>query len=318
MSQSPLDATVAVLGFGNQGHAHAQNLRDSNVSVIVGARPGYAGESRARALGFESLPLEQAAAQADVVAVMLPDELTPRLWPALASQLRPGATVVFAHGFNLLYGGLGFPDACDVVLVSPTGPGRVLRSEYVAGRGLPAYLAVHQDHSGHAFRTAEAYGVALGSGRASLWRTTVREETEVDLFGEQTVLCGGMNALVTAAFDTLVAEGFTPEIAFLECVNQLKYLADLMHEKGISGMRRGISGTACYGDVTRGPRVIGPGVRAEMARILAEVRSGEFAREWAAEAAAGAPRLRSLLEDSAGHPIEQARRNALGLPDPEA
>jgi ketol-acid reductoisomerase len=311
-----LKGPVAILGFGNQGAAHAQNLRDAGAEVIVGARPGRGAHTRAQALGFDVFPLGEAVKRAQVVALLLPDEAAPAVWQEVGAGLAEGAAVVFAHGFNLLYGALVFPKSADVVLVSPTGPGRVLRSEYEAGRGLPAYLAVHQDGTGRAWDRATAYANALGCGRARLWPTTVREETEVDLFGEQAVLCGGMNALVTAAFDTLTEAGFSPEIAYLECIHQLKYLADLMHEKGVSGMRSGISGTACYGDVTRGPRVIGEASRAQMRAMLAEIQSGDFAREWGAEAAGGRARLDAALKASAAHPLELARRKALGLPEP--
>ena len=314
MSDRLTGRTVAVLGFGNQGEAQALNLRDSGVSVVVGARPGGAGEARARAHGFATLALHEAAARAAVVAVMLPDERTPELWPTIARGLAPGAGVVFAHGFALLYGELEFPADSDVVLVSPTGPGRVLREVFVRGEGLPAYLAVHRDASGGAWALAEAYARGIGSHRARLWPTTVREETEVDLFGEQAVLCGGMNALVTTAFETLVARGYSPEIAYLECVHQLKYLADLLHERGVAGMRRGISGTALFGDLTRGPRVIGEPARAAMVALLDEIRSGAFAREWIEEFARGAPRLAAGLERAGSHPIERARAEALGPP----
>jgi len=313
MSDLPNDVTVAILGYGNQGATHALNLRDSGVRVLVGARPGQGAEARARAAGFETLALAEAAARARVVAVLLPDEAVPGLWPGLARALPPGAGIVFAHGFNLLYSDLAFPAGADVVLVSPTGPGRVLRQVFERGDGLPAYLAVHRDGSGGAWALAERYAGWLGCARARLWRTTVREETEVDLFGEQSVLCGGMNALVTAAFETLVEAGYSPEIAYLECVHQLKFLADLLHERGVTGLREGISGTALYGDVTRGPRVIGEPARAEMRRMLAEIRDGAFARELAAESAAGRPRVRQAVEAAAAHPMEAARRRALGL-----
>jgi ketol-acid reductoisomerase len=303
--------TIAVLGFGNQGEAQALNLRDAGVTVVVGARAGGGGDARARAHGFEALPLAEAARRADVCAVLLPDELTPTLWPGILPALRPGAGLVFAHGFNLLYAELAFPPDADVVLVSPTGPGRVLREVVARGGGLPAYLAVHRDASGKAWGLAERYAAALGCGRARLWRTTVREETEVDLFGEQAVLCGGMNALVTTAFEVLVAKGYSPEIAYLECVHQLKYLADLLHERGVAGMRRGISGTALFGDLTRGPRVVGEASRAAMAALLEEIRSGSFAREWGDEVAHGRARLDAEVARGAGHPIEEARRRAL-------
>jgi ketol-acid reductoisomerase len=219
---------------------------------------------------------------------------------------------VFAHGFALLYGELDYPRATDVVLVSPTAPGRVLRSIATAGGRLPAYVAAHLDASGSALRTAEAWAARIGCG--PLWPTTAREETEVDLFGEQVVLCGGLNALVREAFETLVGRGYAPEIAYLECVHQLRYLAELLHDHGPAGFRRSISGTALYGDLTRGPRVVGPGARAEMERILDEIRSGAFAREWRAEAEAGRPRLDAEVRRAAAHPIERARRRALGGP----
>src|SRR5881396_1051822 len=266
--------TVAVLGFGNQGEAQALNLRDAGITVIVGARPGGAGEARARAAGFETLPLAEAVRRAGVCAVLLPDEAMPGVWTEIAAALKSDAGLVFAHGFDLLYEDLAFPARADVVLVSPTGPGRVLRELAIRGEGLPAYLAVHRDGSGRAWDLAERYATALGCHRARLWRTTVREETEVDLFGEQAVLCGGMNALVTAAFEVLVARGYSPEIAYLECVHQLKYLADLLHERGPAGFRAGISGTALFGAMTRGPRVVGQASRDEMKAILEEIRSG--------------------------------------------
>lgn len=312
MSDNRSPETVAVLGYGNQGAAHALNLRDSGARVIVGARPGRGAEARAREAGFEVLPPADAVERARVVAMLVPDDAAPELWPLVAPALAPGAGVVFAHGFNLLYSALTFPAGADVVLVSPTGPGRVLRQVYERGEGLPAYLAVHQDGTGGAWDLAERYAGWLGSARARLWKTTVREETEVDLFGEQAVLCGGMNSLVTAAFETLVEAGYSPEIAYLECVHQLKFLADLLHERGVTGMRRGISGTALYGDVTRGPRVVGPEARREMRAMLAEIRSGAFAKELAADVGAGHPRVRAALEAAAAHPMEAARRRALG------
>jgi ketol-acid reductoisomerase len=316
MSDRLAAGPIAVLGFGNQGEAQALNLRDSGLSVVVGARAGGAGEARARAHGFEVRDLAEAARAAGVCAVLLPDEVTPALWPGLTAAFAEDVGLVFAHGFNLLYSDLAFPEGADVVLVSPTGPGRVLRTAFVAGQGLPAYLAVHRDSSGSAWSLAESYATSLGSARARLWRTTVREETEVDLFGEQAVLCGGMNALVTAAFETLVSRGYSPEIAYLECVHQLKFLADLLHERGVAGMRQGISGTALFGDLTRGPRVVGREAREAMAGLLEEIRSGAFAREWAAEIATGRRRLDAEVARAAAHPIEAARTRAIG-PTPE-
>jgi ketol-acid reductoisomerase len=308
--------TVAVLGFGNQGEAHALNLRDAGETVIVGARPGRAAEARARALGFECVDLVQATSGATVAVILLPDEAVPGAWTTFAPALRPDVRVVFAHGFNLLYSDLPFPERADVVLVSPTGPGRAVRAARERSESLPAYLAVHRDGSGAAWEFAARYAAALGC--SPTLETTVREETEVDLFGEQAVLCGGMNALVTAAFETLVARGYTPEIAYLECVHQLRYLADLLHERGVAGLRQAISGTALYGDVTRGPRVVGAASREAMAQVLEEVRTGAFAREWKAADAAGRVELNAALARAAAHPMEAARRRALGLGEPDA
>ncbi|MBI1799025.1 MAG: ketol-acid reductoisomerase [Candidatus Eisenbacteria bacterium] len=312
MSSDAGPRRVAVIGFGHQGEAQALNLRDSGWNVVVGAREGRDAESRSRAHGFETLPPPAAAALAESVALLLPDEALRQAWPAIRSSLREGVTLVFAHGFNLVYGDLGFPRDADVVLVSPSGPGRVLREVAAAGGRLPAYVAAHHDASGRALERAEAYAHAAGCG--PLWRTTVRDETEVDLFGEQAVLCGGMNALVTAAFETLVEAGYAPELAYLECVHQLRYLAELLHERGVAGLRRSISGTALYGDLTRGPRVIGGASRKAMREVLEEIRSGAFAREWMAEAAQGRPRLAALQFEAEIHAIEEARRGALGPP----
>uniref|UniRef100_A0A832I4S9 Ketol-acid reductoisomerase n=1 Tax=Eiseniibacteriota bacterium TaxID=2212470 RepID=A0A832I4S9_UNCEI len=317
MSDALEGRRTAVVGFGNQGEAQALNLRDRGAAPLVGVRAGGPSEARARAAGFETAAPAEAVRRADVIAVLVPDEAVPALWPALAAAAAGSSrTFVFAHGFALLYGALEPPAGCDVALVAPTAPGRVLRATAVAGGRLPAYVAVHRDASGGALDVAEAWARRIGCG--PLWRTTVREETEVDLFGEQVVLCGGLNALVREAFETLVARGYTPEIAYLECVHQVRYLAELLHERGPAGLRRAISGTALYGDLTRGPRVVGPASRAEMERILDEVRSGAFAREWGAEAAAGRAWLDAQVARAAAHPIEEARRRALGEAAPGA
>ncbi len=309
MAHRLAERTIAVLGFGNQGEAHALNLRDSGSEVVVGARPGGDAEARSRLLGFPTMDLVSAASRAAVVAVLLPDEVLPSLWTELAAALAPGTALLFAHGYNLLYADLALPARGDVVLVSPTAPGRVLRALHERGETLPGYLAVHVDATGSAWDLAAAYAARLGC--APVWRTSVREETEVDLFGEQAVLCGGVNELLTAAFDTLVEAGYAPEMVYLECVHQLKYLADLLHERGIAGARRSISATALFGDLTRGPRVVDGRTREELKRMLEEIRSGAFAREWAAEAASGGPRLRERVERAARHPLEEARRRVL-------
>jgi len=304
-----LTGRIAVLGYGNQGAAHATLLRQNGCAVVVGARADGAGARRAADAGFDVLPLADALAAADIAAVLLPDEALPERWSELHASVRAGHTLVFAHGFNLLYGDVETPPGCDVVLVSPTAPGTAMLDAGKTGERIPAYLAVHHDGTGRAWDTATAYADRLGL--APLWRTTVREETEVDLFGEQVVLCGGMNALTLAAFETLVAHGYTAEVAYLECVHQLRYLAELLHDRGPAGFRRAISGTARYGDLTRGPRVIGPAARKAMDEILAEIQDGRFAREWQAEVRAGAPPLKALERGMARRPIERAREGAL-------
>jgi ketol-acid reductoisomerase len=309
MTSRLAERTVAVLGFGNQGEAHALNLREAGLEVVVGARPGGDADARSRALGFPTLDLAGAASRAAVVAVLLPDEALPGVWPTLTPALAPDAALVFAHGYNLLYSALSFPPGGDVVLVSPTGPGRVLRALHERGETLPGYLAVHVDRSGAAWNIAAEYAERLGC--APVWRTTVREETEVDLFGEQAVLCGGLNALLAAAFETLVEKGYAPEMAYLECVHQLKYLADLLHERGPAGSRRSISATALFGDFTRGPRVVGEAARRELSTMLEEIQSGAFARQWAEEVAKGKGWLKEQVERAARHPLEEARRRVL-------
>lgn len=313
--------SVAVLGFGNQGTAQAHCLRASGWQVIVGARPG-AGRERARAAGFETAAPAEATARAEFVAALVPDEQFPSLYrESVRAALRPGAALVFAHGFSILYGGLDWPPDADVLLVSPTAPGSVLAAEYDAGRGVPAYLAVAADGSGRAWERAEAYADALGSARARLLRTTVEEEVVVDLFGEQTVLVGGLLELVSAAVDTLVQAGYPPAMAYLECAHQVKYLADMLHREGPEGFARGVSATALYGALTRGPRTLGPEVRRTMAAVLAEVRSGRFAAEFLADREAGGARLARLREAAARGAwgrLEGARREALGPADPGA
>jgi ketol-acid reductoisomerase len=290
---------AAILGFGNQGAAQAHCLRASGWPVVIGARAGGGGAARARGEGFEVLPLAAAAAAAEFVALLLPDEILPEIFrDTVARALRPGAAVVFAHGFAVRHGALEFPAGVDAVLVSPAAPGRVVRAEYDAGRGVPAYLAVTADASGRAMERAEEYATALGCARARLLRTTVEEEVVVDLFGEQTVLVGGLLELVSAAVDTLVAAGHSPAMAYLECAHQLKYLADLLHDAGPSGFASGVSSVAMYGALTRGPRIGGPALRAAMAAILEEVQDGRFAAEFLADHATGGTRLEALRAEA--------------------
>jgi ketol-acid reductoisomerase len=309
MTSRMAERTVAVLGFGNQGEAHALNLRDAGLEVVVGARVGGAAAARSRALGFPTLDPPGAASRAAFVSVLLPDQVVPTIWPTLVRAFAADASVLFAHGYNLLYSSLEFPARGDVVLVSPTGPGSVLRARREGGETLPAYLAVHLDRSGAAWDLAAEYAERLGC--APTLRTTVREETEVDLFGEQAVLCGGLNALLTAAFETLVEKGYAPEMAYLECIHQLRFLAEQLYERGVAGSRRSISATALYGDLTRGPRIVGEATRRELRAMLEEIRSGAFAREWAKEVAEGQGWLKKRVEEAARHPLEEARRRVL-------
>jgi ketol-acid reductoisomerase len=307
------DRTVAVLGYGAQGHAHALNLRDSGCRVLVAQRTGSPRYSQACADGFEPLTVDVAAERADVLLFGLPDEVAPAVYRAeLAPRLRPGQTLGFMHGFCIHYGQIVPPAAVDVVLIGPKAQGRGVRSAFLAGAGAPALLAVHQDATGRGRETALGWAMALGSHRAAIFETTFALETETDLFGEQAVLCGGLTALIKAAFETLVEAGYPPELAYFECCHEVKLVADLIQERGLNGMRAQISGTARFGDLTRGPRVIGPAARAALRAILDEIRSGAFAREWIAEAGQGGPNLRRLLETEQRHPLEVVGRRIRG------
>ncbi|HLI15420.1 MAG TPA: ketol-acid reductoisomerase [Acidimicrobiales bacterium] len=297
---------VAIIGYGSQGHAHALNLRDSGVDVRVGLRPGSASRAKAEAQGLATASVADACAEADLVMVLLPDTEQAAVYEAeIAPHLRDGDALFFAHGFNIRYRTISPPAGVDVAMVAPKGPGHLVRRTYVEGGGVPALIAVEQDASGKAMALALSYADALGATRAGVLETTFTEETETDLFGEQVVLCGGLTALVTAAFETLVDAGYQPESAYFECLHELKLIVDLMYEQGISGMRFSISDTAEYGDLTRGPRVISPAVREEMRAILAEIRDGRFAREWIAENEAGRPRFAELRARGREHPIEK-------------
>jgi ketol-acid reductoisomerase len=300
--------TVAVLGYGSQGHAHAQNLRDSGVRVLVGVRPGPSARAAEEA-GFEVLPPAEAAARAEVIMMLVPDETQRALYAqAVAPHLSSGKALAFAHGFNIHYGQIVPPPDVDVFMVAPKAPGHLVRRETVRGAGVPSLVAVHQDATGQALALALSYAAALGSTRAGVLETTFAEETESDLFGEQAVLCGGMTHLVMAGFDTLVAAGYQPEVAYFECLHELKLIVDLMQEGGIAWMRHSISDTAQYGDLSRGPRVVDEHVRERMREILAEIQSGAFAREWILENQAGRPAFRRMDAREAAHPIESVGR----------
>ncbi len=297
---------VAVIGYGSQGHAHANNLKDSGVDVTVGLRPGSASAAKAEKAGLEVRPVAEAVQGADLVMMLVPDEHQPRVYAEQVEPgLREGATLAFAHGFNIHFGCIEPRADLDVIMIAPKGPGHLVRSTYTQGAGVPSLIAVHQDATGRARETALSYAAAIGAGRAGIIETTFREETETDLFGEQVVLCGGGTALVQAGFETLVEAGYAPEMAYFECLHELKLIVDLMYEGGIANMRYSISNTAEYGDLTRGPRVIDERVRAEMRRILEEIQTGRFAREFILENQAGAPTLKAMRRLAAEHPIER-------------
>ena len=298
--------TFAVIGYGSQGHAHALNLRDSGARVIVGVRPGGPSAERARAAGLDVRSAAEAAAAADATMLLVPDQDMRAVYERdIAPALRPGQTLMFAHGFNIHYGEIAPPPEVDVSMVAPKSPGHLVRSEYEAGRGVPGLVAIHQDASGHALADALAYAAGIGCTRAGVIETSFREETETDLFGEQAVLCGGVTALVKAGFETLTQAGYRPEMAYFECLHELKLIVDLMYRGGLQFMRYSISDTAEYGDYTRGPRLITAETRAEMRRILEEVRNGSFAREWLAENRAGRPNFERMRQADRDHEIER-------------
>jgi ketol-acid reductoisomerase len=297
---------VAILGYGSQGHAHSQNLLESGVDVRVALREGSASRGKAEEAGLRVTSLGEAAAEADVVMMLLPDTEQKAAYDEfVAPHLSDGDMLMFAHGFNIRFGQIVPPAGVDVTMVAPKGPGHLVRRTYTEGGGVPTLIAVHQDATGKARDLALSYAHALGSTRAGVLDTTFDEETETDLFGEQVVLCGGLTALVTAGFETLVNAGYQPESAYFECLHELKLIVDLMYEQGIAGMRYSISDTAEYGDLTRGPRVINDAVRAQMQTILDDIRSGAFAEEWIAENKAGRPRFNELRKAGQAHQIEQ-------------
>ena len=305
---------VAILGYGSQGHAHANNLKDSGVNVVVGLRPGSASEAKARQAGLAVADLGDAVAQADVVMVLAPDEHQAALYrDVIAPNIREGAALAFAHGFNIHFQQILPRADLDVIMIAPKGPGHLVRSTYTQGGGVPSLIAVHQDSSGQAKQIALAYASANGGGRAGIIETNFREETETDLFGEQAVLCGGATALVEAGFETLVEAGYAPEMAYFECLHELKLIVDLMYEGGIANMRYSISNTAAYGDITRGPRVITEESRQAMREILAEIQRGEFAREFILENQAGSAVLKASRRLAEEHPIEQVGARLRGM-----
>src|SRR3954452_1756341 len=297
--------TVAIIGFGSQGHAHAQNLKDSGIDVVVGLREDSASVQQAKDAGLEVLPVADAASKGDIVMILVPDELHRQVWESdVKDGIAEGNLLLFGHGFSVLYGEVEPPAGVDVGLAAPKGPGHLVRRQYTEGSGVPGLVAIHQDATGNAKALALAYAKGIGCTRGGVFDTTFKEETETDLFGEQAVLCGGASALVQAGFDTLVEAGYDPQMAYFECLHELKLIVDLMYEKGLAGMRYSISNTAEYGDLTRGPQVVDDHVKASMKQILANIQSGDFAREWIAENRAGQENFQRLRSEAAAATIE--------------
>jgi len=299
------DKTVAIIGYGSQGHAHALNLKDSGVEVVVGLRPDSASVAKALEQGLEVLSVVEAASRGDLVMILLPDELHRQVWESeIRDGIAEGNMILFGHGFSIHYGEVDPPAGVDVGMVAPKGPGHLVRRQFTEGSGVPGLIAVAQDATGNARALALAYAKGIGCTRGGVIETTFKDETETDLFGEQAVLCGGASELVQAGFETLVEAGYDPEMAYFECLHELKLIADLMYEKGLAGMRYSISNTAEYGDYTRGKRVITDETRAAMKQILAEIQSGDFAREWIAENRAGQESFLRMRAEQADTQVE--------------
>ncbi len=306
--------TVAIIGYGSQGHAHALNLKDNGVEVVVGLRPDSASRADAEAHGLRVLDIADAASEGDVVMVLLPDERQAEVWDAQISDgIAEGKLLMFAHGFTIHYGEIDPPPGVDVGMVAPKGPGHLVRRQFEEGRGVPCLIAIHQDATGTAHDLVLAYARGIGGTRAGVIETTFKDECETDLFGEQSVLCGGVTELVRAGYETLTEAGYDPRLAYFECLHELKLIVDLMYEQGITGMRDSISNTAEYGDLTRGNRVIGDETRAAMKQILADIQSGEFAKEWIAENRAGQENFKRLREEGKGHEVERVGADLRGM-----
>jgi len=300
------DKTIAVIGYGSQGHAHAQNLRDSGFKVIVGQRPGGPNYTLAKEHGFEPMSAAEAAEKADAVMMLIPDQYQAASYAKeIKPGLKPGNVLFFAHGFNIHFSQIIPPADVDVVMVAPKGPGHLVRRTYEQGGGVPCLVAVHQDATGKAFDTALAYAAGIGGARSGVLETTFKEETETDLFGEQVVLCGGLTSLIQAGFETLVEAGYQPQTAYFECLHEVKLIVDLIYEGGLAKMRNSISDTAEYGDFTRGPRIVNEETKKEMKKILAEIQDGSFAREFILENQANIPVLSAKRRMAAEHPIEK-------------
>ncbi len=308
------DKTVAVIGFGSQGHAHANNLRDSGIKVVVGLLKSGGSWKKAEAAGHTVMEPAAAAKAADVVMMLVPDELGAEIYERdIAPGMADGKFLAFAHGFNIHFKGIVPPPGVNVFMVAPKGPGHLVRSEFENGRGVPCLLAIHQDPSGTTRQVGLAYAKAIGGTRAAVLETSFKEETETDLFGEQSVLCGGMTELIRAGYETLVEAGYSPEMAYFECLHEVKLIVDLIYEGGIANMRYSISNTAEYGDMTRGKRIIGPEARTAMKAILQEIQSGKFAEEWMTEHRVGSPHFRELRKEAEHHPIEAVGAKLRGM-----
>ena len=308
------DKKVAILGYGSQGHAHALNLKESGIDVRVGLREGSASLAKAEEAGLRVLSLADASAEADLIMMLLPDTDQAAIYEEdVAPNLQPGNALAFAHGFNIRFDLITPPADVDVIMIAPKGPGHLVRRTYVEGGGVPCVIAVENDASGNAMGLALAYADAIGGARAGVIETTFTEECETDLFGEQVVLCGGTTELVRSGFQTLVDAGYQPEIAYFECLHELKLIVDLMYEQGISGMRYSISDTAEYGDMSRGPRIIDDGTRERMKEILAEIQSGKFAEEWVAEAHGGRKNFKAMEDAGKDHLIEKVGAELRGM-----
>jgi len=296
---------IAIIGYGSQGYAHSNNLKDSGHNVVVGLRPGSQSWAKAEKAGLQVKSTPDAAAWADVIMMLVPDETAPWVYrDEIAPHLKPGKYLAFAHGFSIHFGKIVPPKEVNVFMVAPKSPGHLMRAEFTQGRGVPCLLALHQDPTGDTRQLALAYASAIGGGRAGVIETTFKEETETDLFGEQAVLCGGLSALIQAGFETLVEAGYAPEMAYFECLHEMKLIVDLMYEGGIGNMRYSVSNTAEYGDLTRGPRVINQCAREEMKKLLRDIQSAAFADEWMADCEAGKPRFKQLETQGQEHPIE--------------
>ena len=308
------DKQIAIIGYGSQGFAQANNLKDSGCNVTVGLRTESASWSKAERAGLKVLPVAQAAAEADIVMMLVPDELAPDVYAReVAESITPGKYLAFSHGFSIHYKFIEAPPDAHVFMVAPKGPGHLLRHEYRRGAGVPCLLAVNQDPTGDAKAIGLAYASAIGGGRAGIIETTFREETETDLFGEQAVLCGGLTSLIKAGFETLTEAGYSPEMAYFECLHEMKLIVDLVYEGGISEMRYSISNTAQYGDMTRGPVVVNDETKQRMQGLLADIQSGEFAHDWMKEARNGRQRFQQLDEEARDHPIERVGTRLRGM-----